>query len=172
MCHPSADLFVRQTLSKLEFRSRVLEIGAEGGPDWSQYLIKGHDHYTGVDRRHGPRVDWVMDFENIEVPPATPESCFDLILCTEVLEHALRPWMVIANMAAYLAPGGDLIVTARGYDELGCAPVHGKAEHGDYWRFSPEAIELMFVENGLDIVELRADTDPLWRGVLVHARMT
>lgn len=36
---------------------------------------------------------------------------YDLILCTEVIEHTARPALVVENLKAALAPGGVLVVT-------------------------------------------------------------
>jgi 2-polyprenyl-3-methyl-5-hydroxy-6-metoxy-1,4-benzoquinol methylase len=39
------------------------------------------------------------------------EQLFDLILCTEVIEHTLHPELVVANIKRLLAPGGVAIVS-------------------------------------------------------------
>jgi hypothetical protein len=85
-----------------------------------------------------------------------------------VLEHTLRPWVVVTNVADALEPGGYAIFTARGYDEDGCAPVHMMPH--DYWRFSVASIRSMMEDAGLAVTECVRDPDPLWRGVLAVGR--
>jgi hypothetical protein len=60
----------------------------------------------------------------------------------------------------------------RGYDEEGCAPVHGRDEHGDYWRVSVPGVRALFEDNLLELIRIGEDPDPLWRGVLAHGYLT
>lgn len=55
----------------------------------------------------GPGVDIVAD-----AATWTPDRRYDLVLCTEVLEHAPRWRDIIGTCARALAPGGTLLVTA------------------------------------------------------------
>ena len=40
-----------------------------------------------------------------------PDGHFDALLCTEVLEHAVAPEALIAEMHRVLRPGGSLVLT-------------------------------------------------------------
>lgn len=55
----------------------------------------------------GRRVEFAV--ENAE--EMDPAPAWDLILCTEVIEHTSRPERVVANLKSALAPGGVLVVT-------------------------------------------------------------
>lgn len=65
--------------------------------------------WTVLDLRAGPGVDIVAD-----AVTWTPDRVYDLVLCTEVLEH-VEPWPeIMATAAVALAPGGRLVVTCAG----------------------------------------------------------
>lgn len=73
--------------------------------------------WTVLDLRPGPGVDVVVD-----ATTWTPDRLYDVVLCTEVLEH-LENWTdVLTTAAAALTVGGRLVVTCAG---IGRAPHSG-----------------------------------------------
>ncbi len=65
------------------------------------------DHLAGVaaDR---PNLDLVID----DIAHSTLESdSFDLVLCSEVIEHTTAPDQVVAGLQRLLRPGGTLVLT-------------------------------------------------------------
>ncbi|SFB66784.1 Methyltransferase domain-containing protein [Polaromonas sp. OV174] len=98
---------------------RVLEIGCGSGATLG-WLRRDHraSSTVGVEiseaaaqcaRAHADEVH-CLDFERVELPVAN--SRFDVILCLDVLEHMVNPWLVIDRLVSrYLAPGGTLIVS-------------------------------------------------------------
>lgn len=88
----------------------------------------------GLDALYGPGVDIVHDFER-----PLPESLgkFAHVECMSVMEHAKKPWLVAENIEGAMEPGATIFL---------CAPfiwrVH--AYPNDYWRFTKEAIRLLF----------------------------
>lgn len=118
--------------------------------------------YHGIDMRDGPGVDEVANAENL----ARHDSRWEVVVCTETLEHVRRPWVAVKEMADALSYGGWLILTARGYDDRGCFPVHGFPE--DYWRFSVKGFAMMVNDAGLGIAE--CIQDPELPGVFCVAR--
>jgi SAM-dependent methyltransferase len=115
---------------------------------------------TGTDMRAGPGVDVVCAAEDLPRRFAG----VDLVVCTEMLEHAADWRAAMAGMAGVLAPGGLLLLTARGPG----FPPHGYPE--DYWRFTVAAMAQILAACGLEAVRLEADS-PM-PGVLVLARKT
>jgi SAM-dependent methyltransferase len=109
--------------------------------------------YHGLDMRDGPGVDEVANAENL----ARHDSRWEVVVCTETLEHVRRPWIAVKQMADALGYGGFLILTARGYDQRGAFPVHGFPE--DYWRFSREGFAMMVRDAGLDVTECVLDPE-------------
>ena len=93
----------------------VLEVGARDVNGGVRDLLPPLATYHGLDIAPGPGVDTVADAADWQ-----PERTYDVVLCLEVLEHAERWAKIVANLAAWTAPGGVLIVT--------CA-THGRAPH-------------------------------------------
>ena len=116
--------------------------------------------YWGVDIHHGPGVD-----ELVTVGGPLPGDGYDVVVCTEVLEHDEKPWRTIAEMVRVLKTGGHLLVTARGYDERGCYELHNLPI--DYWRFSPDALRFMAEDAGLYLIEV--ERDPEFPGAFLTA---
>jgi SAM-dependent methyltransferase len=67
--------------------------------------------YVGVDLLPGQGVDVVADARDWR-PPSWLR--FDLVLCTEVLEHAPQPWRICETAWEILRPGGAFVVTCAG----------------------------------------------------------
>jgi hypothetical protein len=114
------------------YRHSVLEVGSLDVNGSVRRFFGGP--YVGVDMRDGPGVDIVLDAhdlsdEFIEHPP------FEVIVCTEMLEHDSQPWTTLKEMRAVAAQDATLLITARGFDSRGCFPVHDYPQ--DLWRFSP-----------------------------------
>lgn len=102
--HPAARAFALDRLGGRVF-GHVIEIG---GRDVNGTIRTGvlADKYVSVDLRPGPGVDVVADGRSWR-----PTCLADLVLCLEVLEHCEHWRDLVANMAAMLRPGGELILT-------------------------------------------------------------
>jgi SAM-dependent methyltransferase len=98
---------------------RVLEIGCGAGATLGWLSRDQRATYTvGVEisetaaqsaRAHADEV-YCLDFERVELPVAN--SRFDVILCLDVLEHMVNPWLVVDSLVSqHLLPGGTLIVS-------------------------------------------------------------
>lgn len=139
----------------------ILEVGSFDVNGSVRPIFAGY-RYLGVDVRPGRGVDrvvhWSDDYRRL--------GPFDVVVCTEVLEHANHPWQLVDHMGAALAPGGHLILTCRGFDERGCFPVHDHPV--DLWRFSLRALVGIVAAAGLDVFDARPD--PAAPGWFVLAR--
>ena len=89
---------------------RVLDVGAGEGQYRSLFA---HCEYRAHDFGEEPgtigkytQLDYRSDILSI---PA-PDAAFDVILCTEVLEHVPDPHQYLTELAALLRPSGLLIV--------------------------------------------------------------
>ena len=136
----------------------VLEVGSWNVNGTVRGLFDGG--YLGVDINEGDGVD-----ELVTVGGPLPGGPYDVVVCTEVLEHDERPWRTVAEMARVLRAGGHLLVTARGYDERGCYELHNLPI--DYWRFSPDALRFMAEDAGLYLITV--EHDPQFPGAFLHA---
>jgi SAM-dependent methyltransferase len=125
--------WVENVLRTLPAGLRLLDAGAGEQPyraccahlkyiaqDFAQYDGKGDG--TGLQRGKWDQsnLDLVCDILNI--PEA--DASFDVILCTEVLEHVTDPVPVIREFARLLKPGGIAIITAPFVSFTHFAPHH------------------------------------------------
>jgi SAM-dependent methyltransferase len=133
----------------------TLELGAYNVNGTVRDLFTGN--YFGVDMVDGPGVDRVMSAH--DVGRKLKAGAYQVVVSTEMLEHDPAPWLTMAACKKVLAPGGHLIVTARG---------NGFKLHNepDYWRFLPTSLELLLDLAGCDVVQVV--DDPQVPGVFAH----
>ncbi len=94
---------------------RVLEVGAlnVNGTVRPGIQTLRPAEYIGIDIRSGPGVDVVCDAA--EIDRRFGPDAFDVVISTELLEHA-REWKkIVHNFKYVLRTGGLLIVTTRSY---------------------------------------------------------
>jgi len=78
---------------------------------------------------------------------ALADGVFDLIVCTEVLEHTLQPFAAAAELRRLLRPGGFLFVSVPFN-----LRIHGPLP--DCWRFTEHGLRALFAD--WEIVQLEA----------------
>lgn len=79
-----------------------------------------------IERRPGIAVDVIGDAHNLST---FPNDTFDIVLCTEVLEHLHTPAKAIDEFGRVLKPGGMLLLTTRFI-----FPLHDTPH--DYYRYT------------------------------------
>ncbi len=132
---------------------RALDIGCGEQPLRSFLTGLGYS-YCGLDvqQNESRTVDVVTPIDRpIPVEVIRPAS-FDLIVCTEVLEHVADWDMAFHNLADLLAPGGDMLITCPHV-----YPLH-EMPH-DYWRPTPYALRYFADRAGLKIVRQESAGD-------------
>lgn len=117
--HDSARLFCESIALILRPPHRVVEIGSRNVNGSIRYLFPGAT-YIGVDALPGPGVDIVADGATWSA-----REPFDVVLCTETLEHARDPATLTRNLIALCRPGGVLIVTAATPDRQPHSAIDG-----------------------------------------------
>lgn len=86
--------------------------------------------WFGLDAEPGPGVEHVADARFWE-----PDRAYDVVLCTELLEHVYRPEECVATAHKALRPGGHLFLTCaatgrRPHGARGAAaPAYGEWYH-------------------------------------------
>lgn len=146
------DAWVRAKADAVPAGARVLDVGA-GTCRYRGYFAhcdyRAHDFMEYERFRDGSEgaygtIDYVSDITALPVP----DGSFDLVLCTEVLEHVPHPIEAIHEMARVLRAGGRLLLTAPLGSGLHQLPHHYYGGYTPEWyrRFCPEA--------GLAVVEI------------------
>ena len=120
---------------------RTLHIGAQNGPYAAHF-----PHRVALDIRRGIGVQIIGDTQALGIADAT----FDVVLCTEVLEHLPEPQQAVDEMFRVLKPGGQLLLTTRFL-----FPIHD-APH-DYFRYTKYGLRHLL--RRFEILELHEETD-------------
>lgn len=167
--HESVMQWCAGWIEKIGNPTRVLDIGSLDVNGSTRSLVTPIFDYVGIDIRDGNGVDIVMPAADIVT--SIPANHFDLVFCTEMLEHDPTPWLTLAGVAHVLSPGGHLLLTARGVATDRCPGAgrpHAFGEHGepfDFWRFMPQTFQMLFELVGLDVLEVSEDPQaPGWFG--------
>jgi SAM-dependent methyltransferase len=159
--HGSVMNYLRSQVAKAEIQDKtVLEIGSYNvnGTPRDVFIPFAPKQYVGIDQGPGPGVDRVINASDM-LRDLGPNS-FDVVLSTEMLEHA-RDWRTtVSNMKAVTKPGGLLYVTTRGPG----FPFHGFPE--DHWRFTVLDFRRIFADMGI----LNLIPDPDFPGVFIKCR--
>ncbi|MHC4616155.1 MAG: methyltransferase domain-containing protein [Planctomycetota bacterium] len=132
--------------------SRVLDVGAGTCPyrsffDHCDYKTQDFKKYEGIKKNNTTeygQIDYVSDISSIPVP----DGSFDVILCTEVLEHVLEPIKALSEMVRIVRPGGRLLITAPLGSGLHQLPYHF------YGGLSPEWYKHFLRRFNCDITEI------------------
>ncbi len=160
--HPSVMQFLRDSLTSEEIQGlEVLEVGSQDVNGSPREVIRGLNpkSYVGIDFQIAKGVDLVLDVKDLTSHFGIER--FDVVISTEMLEHAQDWREAIRQMKSVLRPGGILIVTTRGPG----FPMHSYPH--DYWRFTVEDFRKIFYD--MIVVKLIPDPLPGHPGVLFKA---
>ncbi|NQY07024.1 MAG: methyltransferase domain-containing protein, partial [Flavobacteriaceae bacterium] len=110
--------FIQNEILKLSFTEvRVLDVGCGNGNISKQLGHLGY-HVLGIDISNeaieNARLNHKMshvNFENIAIEDLAIDQKFEVIICSEVLEHLDNPTQVVAALKARLTEQGILIIT-------------------------------------------------------------
>src|SRR5262249_14474318 len=91
--------------------------------------------YLGIDMRPGPGVDMVADVERLPLASATVGTA----LGVSTFEHVPHFWRGFEQLHRVLRPDGVVVVACPFYFHIHNYP-------GDYWRFTPQALDLLLTD--------------------------
>lgn len=153
---PDRDTWVATTLTDLPAGLRLLDAGA-GECQYKRHCahlkyvaqdVAVYDATSDVGLQNPGwsfnQVDIISDI--VDIPE--PDASFDVVLCTEVLEHLPDPVRALDEMARLLKPGGMMIVTAPFWSLTHQAPFHFATGFNRFF------YEHHFARLGFDVVEL------------------
>ncbi len=135
------DQWVASWAARIPKGSRVLDVGAGIGKYRSLF---SHCDYRTQDFGQEPDtvgkytpLDYISDIMAIPVP----NGSFDVVFCTEVLEHVAEPIRAVKELARILKPGGTLLLTAPLGSFLHQEPFHYYGGYTPHWyrKFLSEA---------------------------------
>src|SRR5579864_6121079 len=160
--HHSVMQFFTQNVALAEIEGKqILEAGSFDFNGSLRYIVQktmSPAEYVGIDMREGPGVDMVLCAEDAKNHFGTDR--FDVVLCTEMLEHASDWKIAIYSLKAILKPGGLLVLTTRSVG----FPLHEFPS--DYWRFSTADMARIFA----DFCDQLIESDAQCPGVFIRAR--
>jgi SAM-dependent methyltransferase len=113
---------------------RILDVGCGVKP--YEPLFRPYASYVGVDVDN-PAADVEGAAEELPVEDAS----FDLVLCTQTLEHCLDPAAAVRELRRVVAPGGRVLASTHGVQVYHPAPE-------DLWRWTHAGLERLFRDNG------------------------
>jgi SAM-dependent methyltransferase len=116
--------------------ARVLDVGC-GYKPYEPLFAPWAESYVGVDSGEHSAPDLVGTAESLPVEDAS----FDLVLCSQVLEHVDDPAQVARELARVTAPGGRVLASTHGVHVYHPSPQ-------DLWRWTHAGLERLFAENG------------------------
>lgn len=142
----SRDRWVQSKARSVPSASRVLDMGAGTclyRPLFSHCNYKTHDfkQYEGAEKHGGTSDYGTIDYVSDILAIPAPDDSFDVILCTEVLEHVPEPIKVLREISRLLRPGGRAFITAPLGSGLHQLPFHFYGGYTPEWykRFCREA---------------------------------
>ena len=124
--------------------SVVLDLGSDKCP--YRELLEGRGYTVktlDLTRDNG------ADYAGTAEETGLPDRSFDVVLCTQVIEHCMNPWRALSEAARILKPGGALIVSAPHVWFYHPHPT-------DHWRFTQEGMVQLCKDAGLEPTVLLA----------------
>lgn len=116
-------------------RYRVLDVGC-GPKPYYPFFEPFAERYVGVDIDN-PLADVSGPAEALPFP----DGAFELVLCTQVLEHSSDPAQVVRELRRVVAPGGRVLASTHGVQVYHPRP-------DDLWRWTHTGLEQLFASNG------------------------
>ncbi len=121
--------------STLETHPRLLDVGC-GEKPYAPLFAGAVAEYVGVDVAN-PLADLEGTVEDIPVA----DGSFELVLCTQTLEHAEDPGRAVRELRRVVAPGGRVLASTHGVQVYHPNP-------DDLWRWTHAGLERLFREHG------------------------
>lgn len=123
--------------------ARILDVGAGERP--YDELLTSAAEVVGFDRPGNPHADLHGSLEAIPVEDAS----FDVVLCTQVLEHCDDPAAAVRELRRVTRPGGRVLASTHGVQVYHPSPA-------DYWRWTHEGLRRLFT-TGADWTDLAVE---------------
>jgi SAM-dependent methyltransferase len=80
--------------------------------------------------------------------PITTSQRYDVVICEQVLEHVVDPFLAGQHLFELCRPGGHVIVSTPFLVKQHELPLYGML---DYWRFTPRGLRTLLERAGLEV---------------------
>jgi hypothetical protein len=80
--------------------------------------------------------------------PITTADRYDVVICEQVLEHVVDPFLAGQHLFDLCRPGGHVIVSTPFLVKQHELPLYGML---DYWRFTPRGLRTLLERAGLEV---------------------
>lgn len=133
-----------EVIPEAEPGCNALDLGSDTSPYRKLVEMRGFT-FTTLDIVPDHGADYVGTAEKTNLP----DAMFDLVLCTQVLEHSMNPWEAMREIHRILKPGGFAVLSAP----------HVWFYHPhphDHWRFTQEGMVRLCRGCGMDPIRLQA----------------
>lgn len=126
---------------------RLLDIGC-GGKEKRFIVGTRVTEYVGLDHEGSMHGLGNVDIVGTAYEIPRPDSSFDSVLCTAVLEHLEDPLKALKEAFRVLKPGGYAVYTVPFFWHL-------HEEPRDFYRYTRYGVEHLFKEAGFEIAEVK-----------------
>lgn len=131
-------------LKKYAKGRKVLDAGA-GRLAYRSMIKQYAKSYTSSDfQKTHEELDVVTDIENMSFE----RDSFDIVFCSQVLEHVPHPWIAFSEIYRILKADGIVIITVPMLGYIHNAPY-------DFYRYTNYGLENLAKDAGFKIIELR-----------------
>ena len=140
--------FIKQQAEEFDsYSTNVLDIAPQNHAGAKQWFLKSQVLTADIDDKSG--ADYIIDIcQNNENTIVT--GTFDIIVCTEVLEHTLNPFLAVNEIHRLLKEGGVLLMTTPFNFRI-----HGPLP--DCWRFTEHGIRALLKD--FEIIKIESLED-------------
>lgn len=154
--------------ARLGPQHRVLEIGIAGDdpPGANREFIRLAEGgtYQTADKDAGLHPDLVLDLEDACAPAWRTIAPYDLVICSQVLEHVWGLEVAAAGLWCLTALGGTCLVDMPFFYPPHPQPNRpGAPDEPDYFRLTPQGLKRLLHRAGFSHVEIW--NDPAWLAV-------
>ncbi len=139
--------FIDESFIRIGRCQNLLEVGCGTKPFYPIYS-KFVSHSVGTDVPFSPHNQEKIDTLALATALPFKDETFDVVLCTEVMEHVPEPQIMLDEIYRVLKPEGTLILTTPFL-----VPLHEQPY--DFFRYTPFALRYMLEKSGYDIIIIK-----------------
>jgi SAM-dependent methyltransferase len=153
-----AEYYVDQLMKSANPPRRILDLGCGSGDSIELFRKHGLNiRWIGLDIGHSPEVlartrkdlD-LCTYDGVNTPFAN--ESFDLIYCSQVMEHVRHPELLLKEVCRVLTTDGSFIGSVSYLQ-----PYHSYS----LWNFTPYGWVILIEDSGMRVVELRPGIDSI-----------